>query len=205
MATKVSIANQALGWLGANFITAFTDQSTEAQLIDANYPDVRDAVLEERAWTFATRRMSLVTDSIAPDYGYSNRFLIPGNVLRILQVRNDQRNFSTNNLDWTREGNYILCDSDAVQMQYIMCLDDPSQYSPGFSQALAARLAADLAIPITRSRSLQQDMFGLYQAKLRSAAALDGMQGRPRSFNSNKLTRVRGAYGVGSGAAGPYV
>ena len=205
MATKTSIANQALGWLGANLITAFTDDSREAQLITANYPDIRDAVLEEREWTFASARRSLLPSVTAPLYGYAYKFTIPGDVLRILEVRNDKRARGKNGLDWRLEGDFILADSDSLDIRYIYRNDEPASYSPGFVQALAARLAADLAIPIAESRALQQDMFGLYQAKLKSAAALDGMQGKAQSFNSTRLTEVRGAYGVGGGNPGPYV
>ena len=205
MATKVSIANQALGWLGANLITAFTDNTNEAKLIDANYDDIRDTVLEERAWTFATRRILLVPSITTPTYGWSYQFLLPGDILRVLEARNDKKAMGPNGLQWVREGDFILSDSDTLNVRYLVRLDDPAQYSPSFSQALAARLAADLAIPLTESRSLQQSMFGLYAQKLKIAAALDGMQGRAKSFNSNKLTRVRGAYGVGGGNAGPYV
>ena len=205
MASKVSIANQALGWLGANLITAFTDNSIEARLISANYDDIRDAVLEEREWSFASARRTLLPAITGPLYGYTYKFAIPGDVLRIIEARNDKRARGANLLDWRKEGNYLLANSDTMDIRYIFRNDEPGSYSPGFTQALAARLAADLAISISESRSLQQDMFGLYQAKLKSAAALDGMQGRAQSFNTNKLTRVRGAYGVGGGNAGPYV
>ncbi len=205
MATKVSIANQALGWLGANLITAFTDDTNEAKLISANYADLRDTVLEERAWTFASRRALLQPSITKPAYGWTNQFLLPGDILRVLEARNDKMGEGPNDLRWAREGRFILTDSDTLNVRYLVRLDDPSQYSPSFSQALAARLAADLAIPLTESRSMQQSMFGLYAAKLKSAAALDGMQGKAKSFNMNQLTRVRGAYGVGGGNAGPFV
>jgi len=204
MASKVSIANQALTWLGANTITAFTDNSDEAKLVSANYDGVRDAVLEDAAWTFASRRVVLTPALAPPDFGFKNQFLIPPDTLRIRTVRNDGMNSGPSNLDWVLEDRRILSDAARIYVKYLARVDDPSQYSPLFIQAIAARLAADLAIPVTGSRMMQSDMWGLYQKKLSDAKARDGMQGRAQKVGKKKWASVRGAAGTGS-VAGPIV
>jgi len=204
MASKISIANQALSWVGASLITSFSDESTEAAIISANYDGVRDAVLEDRAWTFATRRVSLTPVLTPPDFGYSYQFAVPADCLRVLTVRNDRQAQGPNHLDWAREMGRILCDSDKIYMKYLSRVDDPLQYSPGFVQCMAARLAADIAIPLAGSRSLQSDMWGLYQKKLADAKTLDGMQGRAQDVGKHRFVAVRGAAGGGS-AVGPVV
>ena len=55
MATAVSICNQALSLVGANSIISLDDNTTEARLCKAIYEPVRDALLEEHAWTFAIK------------------------------------------------------------------------------------------------------------------------------------------------------
>jgi hypothetical protein len=68
---------------------------------------------------------------------------------------------------------------------------DTAKFSPLFVQALAARIAADAAIPMTENRQLQVDMWGLYGDKLREAAARDGQQGTNDVITQQRLTSVR--------------
>ena len=204
MASKISIANQALTWLGADTITSFSDGSTEAGVVAANYDGVRDAVLEDAAWTFATRRAILTPSLTPPPFGYSYEFPMPVDLLRVLTVRDDQRVDGPSNLDWAKEGNRITCNSKKVYLKYIARVEDPLVYSPNFIQAFATRLAADMAVPISGSRAMQSDMWGLYMKKLSDAKSLDGMQGRAQRTGKNNFARVRGTSGSGS-AAGPTV
>ena len=60
MATSpVQICNISIGWLGGTLITSLDDGTNEANLCKATYEPSRDQVLEERNWTFATKRTSL--------------------------------------------------------------------------------------------------------------------------------------------------
>jgi hypothetical protein len=61
---------------------------------------------------------------------------------------------------------------------------------------VAARLAADLAMPITRSRKMQEDMWSLFETKLTSAAATDAGQGRSERTDSTELVRARFSDGL---------
>ena len=199
-ASEVDIANMALSWLGADRITAFDDNTTEANLVNLNYPRSRDTVLESREWTFAVKRMTLTPDGDPPDFDFSQRFLIPAEVLRVLTV--DRRNIvSPNELtfnfiegeqqNWVREGRYILANNDIVFVRAIIRIEDTQKFSESFVHAVAARLAADIAVAITRSRTLQQQMFALYDAKLQDAAATDGLQGRSKRIRSRYLAARR--------------
>src|SRR5262245_60599862 len=57
--TAVNIVNQALVALGENKITALTDNTLRAQMANEHWPTVRDAVLEEHPWHFASVRTTL--------------------------------------------------------------------------------------------------------------------------------------------------
>ena len=73
---------------------------------------------------------------------------------------------------------------------------DTAAFSPMFSQALAARLAADAAISITNNRALQSDMWNLYGVKLAQAAARDGGQGANEIVKSNNYITARARGGL---------
>lgn len=218
MASQVSICNQALGWLGANLITSLDDDNREAQLCKTNYPDIRDAVLEEREWTFCVRRIMLSPTVVEPVYGYTNQFLLPPDVIRILNVPDTRFGDTDDNLigtglggqhegpdqqpqlstfrvesleETTATGKVVLANVDELHMRVIWRVTNIGLYSPMFIQCLAQRIAADLAIPLTQNRNLQRDMWTLYEQKLARASAMDGIQGKQEIKRSNAITRVR--------------
>ena len=186
MPSEVSICNQAIGWLGGNLITSLGDETTEAILCNANYASLRDAVLEEGKWTFATRRLKLVQSGTDPEYGYSHRFAIPTEVLSVISAtpHREQKN-STDNFDWRREEEYILCDVDVLYAKCIVRITDPQRFSSMFVQALAARMAADLAAPLTESTTKEEKMTIKYERAINKALAIDGMQGKSDRIKSN--------------------
>jgi len=200
--SPVAICNQALGWVGGDLITSLDDESKEAKLCKANYELLRDAVLEEREWTFAVERIELAKVSEDPVYGWGAMFQIPPRVIRILQISGSATGLSAitrggtgmgqeSRLEWNREGDKVMCNAGAVFARCLVQVKDTNKFSPAFSQALAARMAMDLAIPIASSRLLQKDMAQMYGEKIRLAAGTDGMQGRSQRTRSDSLTRVR--------------
>jgi len=190
--SEVSICNLSLSWLAGNLITSLDDETNEAKICKANYDQARDAVLEDRAWTFATTRYRWTPLTATPTFGYAYAFLIDPEVLRVLEVRDDdgKANGATY-LDWRREENHIVCDVDVIYVKAIKRIVDTSRFPPAFVQCLAARIAADIAITLTESRSIQQDMWNLYMKKLDDAMATDGSQGKTDIIESRVLTRVR--------------
>lgn len=207
MTSSVSICNQALSWLGADQIISLDDESAEAKTCKANYEPIRDAVIEVREWTFAVRRMELTPMVKVPAYGYGTQFLIPSDVIRILSIPSANSNASTMGLngagsDWYQdvefwrvesvdEGRVILANRDKLAVRVLWRITNEALFSPTFVQAFAARLAAEMTMPLVESRQLQADMHQLYGIKLAEAAAVDGTQGRSEIVRSDWLKRVR--------------
>lgn len=189
MADPVAICNLALGWLGAKLITSLDDRANEARLCKAGFDLARDAVLEARQWTFATDRAELAADAEPPVWGWSHRYALPANTLRVISC--DDGSWA-GRLRWVRERGYILADhAGPIYARVILRIEDPAEWSPGFTRALAARLAADLAVPLAENRALQADMLQLYAAEIREAAARDGMQGRTDRVHPSPLADRR--------------
>ena len=210
--SPVAICNLALGWLGGDLIISLDDPSVEAKLCKANYELLRDAVIEEREWTFAVKRLEPAGLVAGPLYGFDKAFQIPPEVIRVLQVsragevidgtiiegsflsatRGGTGTGRETRIEWNREADMIFANnSDRIFIRALIRIEDTTKYSPSFDQALAARLAMELAIPITNSRTLQKDMASLYVEKMRLAAATDGMQGRSQNVRADAFTVVR--------------
>jgi len=191
VASETSICNQALSWLGASLILSIDDGTTNADLCKVNYDELRDAVLNEALWSFATKRYKWIPTIDVPAFGYGKSFLIPSEVITIIEVRDDSVFANgTSNLDWRREGNRVVANVDAVYAKCIYRVTDTSQFSPLFIQALATRLAAELAPAITESNTKTQLMWAMYDQKITLAMSMDGMQGRNDRTRNRQLTTL---------------
>lgn len=184
MTAEVDICNIGLGWIGGNLITDFENDSIEAILCKANYELLRDAVQEEIEWSFCIKRAILTPIQAEPVYGGGKLMLQPSDSLRILEV-------NQNEIEWTKEGDYILCNEDSIEVRYIARITDPTRFSPTFIQALANRIASDLAIPIARSRTLAEHHWTIYETKFFLAKNTDGKQGKSQRKRSKRLLRNR--------------
>jgi hypothetical protein len=186
--SQVSICNLALGWLGQSPIISLDDPSNSAQLCKANYDVLRDAVLEEGEWQFAFAQKALPASTTVPVIGDGKYFTIPSDMVRLLRCDDGSQTFR---IQWRREGRFIRAEVDVLYIDYIFREEDPVRFTPGFSQALAGRIAAELAMPITNSATMQGTMWKLYGSKVRSALNLDNMASRQQKIRSDALTRVR--------------
>ena len=189
MATDTSIANQALLALGEAPITSLGDDTKPAKAVKAIYADVRDAVLEASSWTFAVKRFNPPKSATPPLHGFANAFPLDSNILRVLSIGRD-------NVDWDVEGSDLVTNETAVSLKAIVRIDDPSLYSPLFVQAFAARLAADLAIVITKSHKMRETQLAVYEKRLQEAASMDGTQHKSKRMRSTYLTNARYREGV---------
>ena len=202
--SEVSICNQALSLLGAmsgtgvsvNPLTSLDDDTKEAKLCKINYEPVRDAVLAEHDWSFATKWLSIPASADPSPGELQNEFPLPTDVLTVLFVGAGYRRPA----NWQVENNAIRTDTATCKCQVIYRVEDTSKYSSMFTQALVSRLAAELAIPITNSRTLMENMYTMYERKVKMAAAKDSQQGRSRRLRSTWLLRARfGNVYVGAG------
>ena len=185
MASEVEIASLALNKLGAERITAFDDGTNRSNLCRDFYPPVRDAVLRAYPWNCALTQKALAADVDAPLFGYSYKFQLPvlPYCLRVLKIEDEP--------DYNVKGRYIHCDESSITIEYIARITDPGLFDSLLKEAIECRLAAELAYPITRVPEVAKTMWGLYEAKLREARTMDGMEGITEAWESNALIDVR--------------
>lgn len=190
--SEVSICNQALGWLGLDPIISLDDPVNTAALCKANFAPLRDALMESTDWTFAQKRIELPKSAAIPAWGYAGQFELPADCLRINYVTDSPDIYESMPMDpWVREGSYILTQSSSCFMRYTAVSTDPKQWSEGFAQALAARLAAEIAMAATDSATHMGIMQEKYTMLVAIAKQDDGRQGTAQIIRSNDLKRVR--------------
>ena len=82
------------------------------------------------------------------------------------------------------EGRKILSDEATINLIYVGRVTDVTQYDTLLAETLVAKLASELAYPIIGSVSLAQNMFALYEQKLKEARFIDASEGTPASITS---------------------
>ncbi len=194
MQSVVSICNAALTDLGANPITSLypaagEDATTEQKLAQAHYEPSRDAVLEAGDWTFATKQRILAASTEEAPFDDATLFQVPSDCIRI--IRCSRTSFDNNELTWRVQDGFIYAVAGNVYLTYVYRLEDPVQFSPLFAEAVAARMAWRMAIPVTQSRTLRNENFDLFVQALERARANDGMQGKMQEVRVTRLRRAR--------------
>jgi len=170
MATDaVEICNSALVKIGAARITSLSDSTKEAKLCNQIFVSIRDEVLRAHPWNFAKKRATLSVDATAPNWGYSYRFALPVDCLRILKTQ-----YPTD--DWVQEAGFILTNdySSELKIQYVYKVTDTALFEPNFDEALASRMASELAYAISQSSELKNTMFAEYERKLADTRSFNG-------------------------------
>ena len=187
MAAKVDIFNAALIELGAELVTDPLQGSEAAQICNARFDAVRDAVLRAHPWNCALVRVELPSGGGAPAFGFARQFTLPNDpyALRVHRV-------VPGTIVYRVERRKILTDAAApLQVLYIGRITDTEQYDALLVEALAARLAAAVAFRLTDSRPKERDMWDLYQAKLAEARSIDAQEGTPEELEADGLIDVR--------------
>jgi hypothetical protein len=187
MATsETSICNSALIKIGVERITSIDEDIKEAILCKEQYEKLRDEVLLSHPWNFAHRRIELALDATAPAFEWSNQFVIPQNVLRVLYMYPLE-----NTLKFIREGNRLLTNEATAKIVYIDKITDTSLFTPTFDEALAFRIAWDLAYPLVQSTQLSNLMEANYQRCLAQARSFDAQEAREANLVDDVFLNAR--------------
>lgn len=187
--TPTQIANAALASLGCNTITSLSATDTaEARVAGSLYEAAVCTVLEAREWTFAKTRLQLTKSLEAPVFGYSYQYTISSLVISVIRCYNAKGDLVD---DWIRETDKVLTNEDAPVYAEVMMRVDESTFSPGCTNAIIAKLAADMAIPLTENAKLADSWEMKYQSRLAAGGASDGKQGRSQVKTAGNVMRGR--------------
>jgi hypothetical protein len=197
MASVVDICNEAMDLLGAATITSLAENSKEARLCNRRFETVRDTVLRSHPWNVAITRKQLAKDSEVPAFGFLSQFTLPSDpyCLRVMSlhtsnVDNEIAPYDTQSM-FKIEGRKVLTDEDSCRIIYIARVEDTEQYDASLSNAIAYRLAAETSYAITGSTSVSQQMFALFESRLREARSMDAIEGKPDRIITEDFTNIR--------------
>lgn len=191
--SEVAVANRALTLLKQNGITALDESSAEARVVNAVFADSRDALLRAYPWNFAMRRASLGALDGAPAWGFAKRYQLPEGpspeyCLRVVAIDGADDWAAP----WKVEGRLIVTDIAApLLISYVARIEDVAQWDALFVDALAARLAAEIAFTLTGSAALAGEMREHAARALAEARAMDAQEGSAERFDADDFLDAR--------------
>ena len=191
MASAVDIANSALNLLGASTISAFTDDSKNARLVNQRYEPVRNRVFRSHAWNCLHKRVQLAQNSTAPVVEYSHAYALPSDCLRVLKIHNGTTDSIASNIDYKLEGRNIVTDEGTVFIIYIALDTDPNNYDTYLQESIAHQLAADLAYAVTNNATLADKYMTRADERLREARFIDATENSLGTIESSEFTDAR--------------
>jgi hypothetical protein len=192
VASSVDIANLALSMLGKPTISALTDNSNAARIINVEYDMLRRSSLTGRAvWRFSVGRASLPALVGAPASGpYTTQYQLPSDCLRVLLAGStwpgmDLSDYRMGPTDagYTIEGRNILCDyGSPLALKYVRDISDTTQFDARYVHYLAAEIAYNCCERLTGSDAKLEAAIKRRDQSLRDASAADALENPPESW-----------------------
>jgi hypothetical protein len=116
------------------------------------------------------KNINFLLTTATPAWGFTSQFTLPADCLRLLRILDYES-------DHLVEGRKILTNSTTMKILYVSRVTDPNEYDELLREVLSAALAADIAYAVTSSNPVAQNMYQLYQEKLKDARFVDATEG----------------------------
>lgn len=178
MLSQTTICNVALSRIGIRQPIANIDENSEtASICKLFFEQSLSLMFRERDWPFAQRQvdLALVSTNPTPNWSYSYRY--PANFISIVDVRSDsstgsialpsnaynltvtdstlRHNKSPFTISSDVSGRLIYSNQASAIATGTYYVDDVLQFDPVFADALAWKLAYEIAIPLTRDSAMR--------------------------------------------------
>lgn len=176
--TVEDVANMALGILVEAPIDSLDDDNKAARLLNLHFETTRQSELIKNPWAFAIFRVSLTSldaeDAPTSDV-YPYAFEEPEDALRVLPLT-ENGEVGGVPISWKQEGGLILTDYASPHLiRYIGNLTDPADWNVLFVEALAARLAMKIAMPLTNKPTVLQGAKVVYDEAIAEARRVNAI------------------------------
>lgn len=102
--SEITICNLALGLIGEYEVSASQPNTKQYQLCERFYDDVVRETIVEHNWNECKKRAILVEYATAPTFGYTYKFALPSDCLKVIRIGNGNNDWDM----WEVESGYIL-------------------------------------------------------------------------------------------------
>jgi len=195
MTTRLALYNLALAtYIGTRRLSALTDDDSSRYAIDAIYDSAMLYMLKRGSWEFALRTVELTPEVTAPTFHRQYAYEKPEDFVRIARIAPDNR-FQTELLGYRLDGTYIYADQDPVFLQYVSNDDDYGmdldKYPAAYEQAVAAWLAYQSTLEVSKDRGDRSDLLKLCSLTLDTARRQDAVDEPTKGKPAGRFVRSR--------------
>lgn len=193
ISSPTDIGNLALDLLAANNVQDIDSPTSATEiLIHRWYSVVRQKILREHPWNFATKRAVLSASTTAPAFGYSSQYPLPNDFLRLNSVSNANNDIIAAT-EYEIENGNILYNGDGgrLYLKYIYDLTNVAQMDALFVDLFAIDLALSLSYKFTASNTDITRLNGLREKAATQAKAIDGQERPPQVRQYSKILAGR--------------
>jgi len=157
-------------------------------------------VFRSHPWNCLINRAELAQETSSPAFGYTYQYALPTNpyCLRVLEFSNGSLSYPQDNMFsntggpvYVIEGRKLLTDEGTARIKYIGRVTDPNEYDASLIEALAARLAMEIAYAVTGSTTVMQLAGALYDEKMKEARFVDATEGAPQKLEASDFIDAR--------------
>jgi hypothetical protein len=149
--------------------------------IDADNFSLDDSVFD------ATESAAYVADEATfvkiPQYGWDFMHAVPSDLLRFLRIDGD--------VDHKIENEFILCNEDTIDIEYIYDVDDDTIMDPLFVEAFALGLAWNLSNVLTQSETMRAQLHDEFKRMLAKARHTDASEDPAGSMDAMDFIDAR--------------
>ena len=168
---SITICNMALSMLGISSISSFDEGNHNAHLCKTFFPVLRDRVLRDHTWSFATKFCELAElQTPSPDPMLPCASALPHDLIRAVRL--------VDRSPYRCAGKLIYCQHIPATLIYVARIEDPELFDETFCEALQYALAAELGMANTRDAQLIAMYRQEYDRRLAVARSIDSQENR---------------------------
>ena len=183
---KTGIANLSLSNLGEASIQSLSDNNARARACNARIDDVITSVLRMHVWNSALERV-LLTNIGTPIFGWNYIYQLPADYIRVVEVEPVSK--------YIVEKNNILSNEKKLYLLYVASPTDINNLDPLLAEAVALKLAWEIAETLTSKNGLKQEMMQKYIIALQEARSANSKDKTPEHRErSSYLDAKKGIY-----------
>jgi len=197
-ASQTTVGNAALAKLGQRPVLSFDDPDDRARWLKSRFDAVRDLCLRANRWHFAMARARLSAEAEAPAFGFGRQFPLPADCLQLVEIGGAALATGAGEMiagprpAFALEGGRILTDAAApLEIRYVRRIEDVAAWDPLFTEAVACRLAFDLAEKLTQSSGKKEAALRDYQLSLRDAFRVNAIEAPPETMPDGSWVLAR--------------
>lgn len=179
MADRLEIYRGALRLLGDARLSALDEPNKNRYMLDDVWTPAVNYMLEQASWNFAQRGVEILADTdFEPLYGFKYSYRKPTDWVRTTSIC-DNPDYNPGFEAFQDDGDFWFANIDRMYIRYVSNLPsygwNLGAWRQHFAKTLEAYMAFESGLPISNDKSNRNDLYQLFEKRLKNAKAKDAV------------------------------